>query len=95
MRVAEGGLAPLGTFASTAAARTAILYEMRYSLIYEGPFYLEALREYGGLTRAYVTQAGMPTLTSDPAHANDPLQTVIPIPAGEVAARNGNVTPTP
>jgi starch-binding outer membrane protein, SusD/RagB family len=95
VRVAEGGLAPLATFANTAAARTAILYEMRYSLVYEGPFHLQALREYGALTRAYVAQAGMPTLTSDPAHANDPLQTVIPIPSGEVAARGGNVTPQP
>jgi hypothetical protein len=95
VRVAEGGLAALPTFASVAAARQAILYEMRYSLIYEGPFHLEALREYGLLTKAYVTQAGMPTLTSDPSHAGDPLTTVIPIPSGEVAARNGNVTPQP
>jgi starch-binding outer membrane protein, SusD/RagB family len=95
VRLAEGGLAPVATLASVSAARAAILYEMRYSLVYEGPFYLQALRGYGGLTKAYVTQAGMPTLSSDPTHANDPLQTVIPIPAGEVAARSGNVTPTP
>ena len=68
---------------------------MRYSLIYEGPFHLKALREYAMVTKAYVTQAGMPTLTSDPSHANDPLQTAIPVPLSEVAARNGNVTPTP
>ncbi|HEX4684516.1 MAG TPA: hypothetical protein VH277_17485 [Gemmatimonadaceae bacterium] len=95
VHVAEGGLAPLATFTSVAQARTAILYEMRYSLVYEGPFYLQALREYGALTKAYVTQAGMPTLAADPTHAKDPLQTAIPIPAGEVAARNGNVTPQP
>jgi hypothetical protein len=95
VRVAEGGLAPLATFSSAAAARQAILYEMRYSLIYEGPFYLQALREYGALTKAYVTQAGMPTLSSDPGHASDPLISVIPIPSAEVAARNGNVTPLP
>ena len=95
VRVAEGGLAALGTFANAAAARSGILYEMRYSLVYEGPFYLQALREYGALTKAYVTQSGMPNLTSDPTHSKDPLQVAIPVPLGEVAARNGNVTPTP
>jgi hypothetical protein len=95
VRVAEGGLAPVSAFSGVASARAAILYEMRYSLIYEGPFHLQALREYGALTKAYVTQAGMPNLSTDPTHANDPLQTVIPIPSGEVAARNGNVTPVP
>jgi hypothetical protein len=68
---------------------------MRYSLVYEGPFYLQALREYGALTKAYVTQPGMPSVASDPTHASDPLQTAIPIPSGEVAARQGNVTPQP
>jgi hypothetical protein len=91
----EGGLPPLGSFANAAAARAAILYEMRYSLVYEGPYHLEALREYGALTKAYVTQPGMPSVASDPTHANDPLQAGIPIPNGEKAARGGNITPTP
>lgn len=95
VHVGEGGLAPIGTLASVAAARAAILYEMRYSLVYEGPFYLVALREYGALTRAYVTQPGMPTVSSDPNHTSDVLTTVIPIPANEAAARNGAVTPQP
>lgn len=95
VRVAEGTLAPLPTFTDKTTARNAILYEMRYSLVYEGPFYLQALREYGLLTKAYVTQAGMPNLSSDPTHASDPLQTAIPIPSGEVAARKGDVTPKP
>jgi hypothetical protein len=95
VRTVEGGLAALPTFADKTTARNAILYEMRYSLIYEGPFYLQALREYAMLTKAYVTQPGMPTLSSDPNHANDPLQTVIPVPSGEVAARSGDVTPKP
>ena len=95
VRVAEGGLAPVATFANVTAARNAILYEMRYSLIYEGPFHLNALREYAMLTKAYVTQPGMPNLASDPGHANDPLQTAMPIPLTEVQARNGNVTPVP
>src|SRR5262249_8442471 len=95
VRVVEGGLAPLGAFANVAAARQAIVYEMRYSLIYEGPFHLNALREYAMLTKAYVTQPGMLTLAADPSHGSDPLQTCIPIPLSEVAARNGNVTPIP
>lgn len=95
VRVAEGGLAPLPTFADKTTARNAILYEMRYSLIYEGPFYLQALREYGALTKAYVTLPGMPNLSSDPTHANDPLQTAIPVPLTEVNARKGDVTPKP
>ena len=57
MRVAEGGLAPVATFAKSAAARQAILYEMRYSLIYEGPFHLNALREYALLNEG-VRDAG-------------------------------------
>jgi len=95
VHTAEGGLAPLAPFASAAAARQAILYEMRYSFVYEGPWYLVALREYGLLTKAYVTQAGMPSVSSDPTHNVDPLQTTIPIPANETAARNGNITPQP
>jgi hypothetical protein len=95
VRVAEGGLSPVGTFASKDAARQGILYEMRYSLVYEGPFHLQALREYGLLTKAYVTQTGMPNLTSDLTHSKDPLQVAIPIPLAEVTARNGNVTPQP
>ena len=95
VRVGEGGLPPLPTVASVAEARQRILYNMRYSLIYEGPFYLVALREYNAYTKAYVTQPGMPTTSSDPTHANDPMMSVLPIPANEAAARNGNITPTP
>ena len=95
VRVGEGGLAPYATFASVAAARTAILYEYRYSFIYEGPYYLIAAREYGTITKAYVSQAGMPTVSTDLTHANDPLQTALPMPSVEAAARNGNITPQP
>jgi hypothetical protein len=91
----EGGLAPYATFANLAAARQAILYEYRYSFIYEGPLYLAALRGYGGLTKAYVTQPGMPSVATDPSHTNDPLQAALPIPANEAAARNGNTAPVP
>ena len=95
VRVGEGGLAPYATFSSVAAARTAILYDYRYSFISDGPYYLLAAREYCIITKAYVSQPGMPTVASDPAHANDPLQTALPIPSVEAAARNGNITPQP
>ncbi len=36
IRAVSGGLAPLGPFASQAAAFTALLYERRYSLLFEG-----------------------------------------------------------
>jgi hypothetical protein len=91
----EGGLPPLAPFVSAAQARQAILYELRYSFVYDGPWYLVALREYGALTKAYVTQAGMPSVSSDPSHNTDPLQTTLPIPANEAAARNGNIAPQP
>jgi len=95
VRVGEGGLAPYATFGSVPAARTAILYEYRYSFIYEGPYYLIAAREYGTITKAYVSQAGMPTVSTDLSHSGDPLQTALPMPSVEAAARNGNVTPQP
>ncbi len=95
VRTVEGGLAPYGTFANLTAARQAIEYEYRYSFIYEGPYHLVALREYGDLTKAYVTQPGMPTVSSDAGHTSDPLQSALPMPSTEAAARNGNVTPVP
>ena len=91
----EGGLAPLAPFLTAAAARQAILYELRYSFLYEGPWYLVALREYGALTKAYVTQPGMPTVSSDLQHNTDARLTTLPVPANESAARNGDITPKP
>jgi hypothetical protein len=97
----EGGFTAPVAFATPAAAQSAILYEMRYSMIFQGPFYLVALRQYSGLTRAYVSQAGMPNIKSsttgvvDTGHTNDPLQTVLSMPQNESVARNGNVTPVP
>ncbi len=95
VHVGEGGLAPYPVFTSLAQARQAILYEYRYSFIYEGPYYLVTARQYGVITKAYVTQPGMPSVSSDPTHSTDPLQTTLPIPANEAAARNGNITPQP
>ncbi|MDB4898757.1 MAG: RagB/SusD protein, partial [Gemmatimonadetes bacterium] len=95
VHVGEGGLPAYTLFTSLAAARQAILYEYRYSFIYEGPYHLVALREYSAVTLAYVTQPGMPTVTSDSTHKADPLLTTLPIPSTEAAARGGNVTPVP
>lgn len=93
--VGEGGNAPYALFTTAAQAQAAILYEYRYSFIYEGPYHLVALRQYSIINLAYVTQPGMPSISSDLAHASDPLQTTLVIPATEAAARNGNVTPLP
>jgi hypothetical protein len=95
VRTVEGGLPPVAPFTSVAQARAAILYEYRYSFLFQGPYYLVALREYSALTRAYVSQAGMPTIKTDPNHTSDPLQTTLPIPQNESVARGGNVTPVP
>jgi hypothetical protein len=89
--VGEGGNAPYALFTTAAQAQAAILYEYRYSFLYEGPYYLVAARQYSIINLAYVTQPGMPSLGSplDLAHASDPLQTTLPIPAAEIAARGG------
>jgi hypothetical protein len=91
----EGGFAAPVAFATPAAAQAAILYEYRYSFIFQGPYYLVALREYSALTKAYVSQAGMPNNKADLTHASDPLQTVLSMPQNEAVARGGNVTPQP
>ncbi len=91
----EGGLAPIATLTSVAAAHAAILYEYRYSFLFEGPHHLTMLRAYSGLTKAYVTQPGMPTAKADPTHATDPLSSALPIPLNEQLARKGNLTPVP
>ncbi len=49
VRVNSGGLAPLGAFANASEALTALLYEKRYSLLWEGHRWVD-LRRYGRLT---------------------------------------------
>ncbi len=76
------GLAAYPTFTSLAAARTALLYEKRYSLFAEGPQRLVDLRAYGLLNAA-----------NTPAEVTgDPYNTALPIPKAERDARNGNIT---
>jgi hypothetical protein len=86
----EGGLPAYLTFLNANAAIDAILYEYRYSFIYQGPEHLVALRQYSKINTAYVAQLGMPS-----PGANDALVQQLPIPGNEAAARGGNITPTP
>ncbi len=74
------GLAAIAVPTTLAAARTALLYEKRYSLFFEGPQRLVDLRAYG-LLKAGITPAELP---------NDPFNTALPIPKFEADAR-GNV----
>lgn len=92
VHTAEGGMSPYPTFASSAAAIAAVLYEYRYSFVYSGPQHIDALREYGAFNAAYVSQVGMPTPI---APASDALIQALPIPQNEVNARNGKITPQP
>ncbi len=79
------GLAPIAVPSTIAAARTALLYEKRWSLFMEGPQYLVDLRAYGQL-RAGVTPAEV---------AGDPFNTAMPIPKAEADARGGTTNLTP
>ncbi len=75
VRVASGGLAPLGAFATAADAITAVLYEKRYSLLWEGSRWVD-VRRYGRLT----------TLPLDlPTHFRIKVQ---PVPQAECLYRN-------
>ena len=79
------GLAAIPVPADIATARTALLYEKRYSLFFEGPGRLVDLRAYGQL------KAGITT----PEGANDPFNTAFPIPKTEADARGGRDKLTP
>ena len=76
------GLAPYPTFASSAAAISAILYEKRYSLLFEGPQRLVDLRIYGRLNAANY-KAELP---------GDLYTSTLGVPLNEAAARGGTVT---
>jgi hypothetical protein len=73
--------------ATKAAAIDAVLYEKRYSLIFEGAQRLVDLRAYGRFNATYLT----------PESANgstDPFVSMLPIPKTEVDQRGGSVTKT-
>lgn len=77
------GLAPYPAFANANAAINALLYDKRYSLLFEGPQRLVDLRAYGRLNATYFAKA-LPS---------DPFNTAFPIPKAEADARNGNIAP--
>ena len=77
------GLAPIAVPADIATARTALLYEKRYSLFFEGPQRLVDLRAYGMLKAGGSIPAELP---------GDPFNTALPIPKSEADARGNNLT---
>ena len=90
MHTVEGGLPASSTFASASAAIAAVLYEYRYSFIYQGAQHIAALRDYNMFNLAYVSQPGIPS-----PGANDALVDKLPITLAETNARGGNITPVP
>jgi len=85
VRVADGGLAPLPLLATKRAARDALLYEKRYSLLGESAHRLVDLRAFGWLNATFLKKE-IPT---------DVFQSTLPIPKRELDARNTTtITPT-
>jgi hypothetical protein len=76
------GLAPVA-FADTQSGRNAVLYEKRYSLLFEGPQRLMDLREYGRLNSTYLR----------PETATDPYNAALPLPRAELDARGVSTNP--
>jgi starch-binding outer membrane protein, SusD/RagB family len=78
-----GGLPALPAFTSVAAARTAVMYEKRYTMLFESAQRLVDLRAYGFMNAAHLRQE-LPT---------DIFQSALPIPQAEINGRGG-VSPT-
>jgi starch-binding outer membrane protein, SusD/RagB family len=74
---------PATTFATVADGRTAVLYEKRYSLLFEGPQRLNDLRDYKLLTAAYHA----------PETTTDPFNAALPLPRAELNARSLTTNP--
>jgi starch-binding outer membrane protein, SusD/RagB family len=74
---------PATAFATVAAGRNAVLYEKRYSLLFEGPMRVDDLREYKMLSATF----------HRPETATDPYNSALPIPRGELNARKLTVNP--
>jgi hypothetical protein len=77
------GLAPLAPFADKQSAIDAVLYEKRYSLLFEGWSRTDDLREYGRLNSTYLRKE----LPSDPYNA------ALPLPRAELDARGVTTNP--
>lgn len=75
VRVNSGGLAPLPALASTAAGINALLYERRYSLLYEGGHRWLDMRRYNRLNELPIDRPG------------DLVYPTFPVPTDEVLAR--------
>lgn len=74
---------PVAAFATVATGRSAVLFEKRLSLLFEGPQRLVDLRAYGYLNASHFA-AELP---------GDPFNNAFPIPRGELNARNLTVNP--
>lgn len=74
---------PATAFATVADGRTAVLYEKRYSLLFEGPQRMDDLREYKLLNATF----------HKPETTTDPYNAALPIPRGELNARKLTVNP--
>ncbi len=75
VRVNSGGLAPIAVPGGQTAALDALLYEKRYSLLYEGGHRWIDLRRYGRLSEIPLDRAG------------DLVYTTYPIPTNEILPR--------
>jgi hypothetical protein len=76
------GLAPVA-LTTKSQAISAVLYEKRYSLRFEGAQRLVDLREYGRLNATYLKKE----------RPNDPFNAALPLPRGELDARGITVNP--
>ena len=85
VRVNSGGLAPYAAFATQAAARNALLYEKRYSLLFEGPQRLLDLRAYSRMNSASFVAGS----ASSP-FPGDLFTSALPITITELNARGGS-----
>jgi starch-binding outer membrane protein, SusD/RagB family len=83
VRTNEGGLPALPTFTSVAAGRAAVLYEKRYTMLFESAQRLVDLRAYGEMNGTFLTKE----------QPNDIFQSAFPIPQTEINGRGG-VQPT-
>lgn len=82
VRVNEGGLTALGTFGTARAAIDAVLYEKRYSLLFDSAQRLVDLRSYGRLNATFLKKET----------AQDIFQSSLPIPVSEINGRGGDAT---
>jgi hypothetical protein len=77
------GLAALPTPPDKQTAINEVLYEKRYSLLFEGPQRLDDLREYGRLNSTYLRKET----------ATDPYNAALPLPRGELNIRGLTTNP--